>query len=442
MTMKNDWIDHIDRDIMPFVEYEGYENRYPAKEVTEITPEFANELRTVSSKLFKIFCKVTDVFQKCGDEFMESMEIPPKMRQFLRRKNALGTPTWLSRFDFVMDRDNKLHMVEINADTPCAIVEAYYANTIACRYNNLTDPNLGAYEGLKNWLKDMFLKAYKPVIDLHTGKFSAQKPFVFSCFHDYKEDYGNTMFLMNAMREAVGAMYPPHMIVFETFYNLRVDDNTGAIVLPDGREAGAIYRLHPMELLIEEVSEDGFELGTEMMTGYMNGEFEMFNPPEAIIMQSKGFQALVWALAHSEASKDLFTSDELETIECYLLPSYFERDFVDNDDKKWLNKPIWGREGCGITLRENGEEVYKREVECEEDIVCRHSATKMIQKYVEQPQRILETDEGRIEGYYTFSCFMQGYKPAAVYARFSPECIAGTEAYWAPLGYKTKTNLI
>lgn len=61
-----------------------------------------------------------------------------------------------------------------------------------------------------------------------------------------------------------------------------------------------MYRLHPMELLIEEKADsDGSSLETLLMQGYQQGRFKMMNPPEAIIVQSKGFQALVYALTET-----------------------------------------------------------------------------------------------------------------------------------------------
>ena len=46
-----DWIDNLDRKIFPFVEYPGYEARYPAIEGLQILPSEAAELRMLSRKL-------------------------------------------------------------------------------------------------------------------------------------------------------------------------------------------------------------------------------------------------------------------------------------------------------------------------------------------------------------------------------------------------------
>ena len=434
---KSDWIDKIDKSIMPFVNYDGYENRYPANDIHVISESNVDELRNVSQILFGAFSKVVNACQHFDDHVLKELEIPEKIIPYLHFGNVMGIPTWLSRFDFVVDRLGKLKMVEINSDTPCAVVESFFANELACKHFGYRNPNEGAYEDLKQWLADIYWKT-SPTMDLKTGSFSADRPFVFSCFEDYIEDYGTTLFLMNAMKKGVGNLIPDDGIRFESFYTLGVDE-AGQIVLPDGKTAKGIYRLHPMEILIEETTSEGKSLGTDFMDGYKQGRFTMFNPPEAILMQSKGFQALIWSVA--EKKPEVFSFAELKTIKNYMLPSYFEEDIEygirQNQGEKWIKKPLWGREGLGISVvDEKGNIQISRDDINTDDVVRRESSNILWQKFVEQKEITANTDEGRLKGFQTVSCFMLGNKPSAVYARFSPYEIAATEAYWLPVGMK------
>lgn len=61
---------------------------------------------------------------------------------------------------------------------------------------------------------------------------------------------------------------------FVSFYDLAVDDH--GVLLPDGRHAGILYRLHPLELLVEETGPDGFLLGTKLLELYKCGKFMLF----------------------------------------------------------------------------------------------------------------------------------------------------------------------
>ena len=429
-----DWIDRISREIMPFVEYEGYEYRYPANDIRVMPGYRIEELREASRKLFAVFCKATMICQHCEDRLLQEMEIPQDMIPFLHSMNALNLPTWLARFDFVLNESDEFKMVEINADTPCAVVESYYANELACRNFGKANPNRGCYEGLKDWLTYIYWAA-SPEIDLKASHFSTVRPFVFSCFEDYKEDYGTTLFLMNAMKAGVGELVPDEAICFESFYGLGIDE-ANQVITSDGRVAKGIYRLHPMELLIDETSDDGSTIGINMMKGYAEGKFMMFNPPESLIMQSKGFQAFLWALAEREHKS--LNADEVHTIRKYMLPTYFEDD-CDIGKKKypdqlWIRKPLWGREGLDISVVDGSGRIQFQKDNLPEEIIRRESRTSIWQKYATQPMIQANTDEGFLNGYQTVSCFMLGGVPSAVYARFSPEAIAGTEAYWLPLG--------
>ena len=151
------YIDQLDPEIFPFVSYEGYADRYPAQTVLKLPGSFYQELREASRALFHIFTKASQVFQKCPDKFMALMDMPEKLRPFLDVPNKMDCPTYLSRFDFVLDKNGQFKCVELNADTPCAVVEAFYANKIACNAYSENDPNSESYRELLDWLKKIFI---------------------------------------------------------------------------------------------------------------------------------------------------------------------------------------------------------------------------------------------------------------------------------------------
>ena len=103
---------------------------------------------------------------------------------------------------------------------------------------------------------------------------------------------------------------------------------------------------------------------------------------------------------------------------------------------KYVEKPIWGREGLDIKIMQNNNIIFEKEVEDPGEVVRRLSKNKMYQQYIDQPKFNIRTDEGSLSGYITLSCFMLFDKASALYARFSEDPIAGTEAYWVPLYVK------
>lgn len=424
------YIDQLDRKVFTFIDYEGYDDRYPALSTQAFPRAFYEEIRQVSRGLFGIFCKATQVFQAGPDGFAGQMDMPQELIPYLHKANILGLPTWLSRFDYVLDRDGHLKMVELNADTPCFLIESYYANGVAAGFVGKSDPNEGLRDDLRAYLGGIhdvvMTMASKGRIE--SAGSILEQPFVFACFDDYIEDAATTRFLMDEMKAA-----RPHMDArFLSLYDMAIDP--GGIPLDDGAYAAGLYRLHPMELLIDETTPDGEPLGHYFLNLYQEGKFALFNPPEAIIMQNKSFMALVYALYLTDR---FFTPQERKLIEDYLVPSYFENDFSALADGSYIQKEIWGREGRHVKVMEkrNGEAQLhlEKEVDNYDDIVCRDSNRLMYQDFIQQKVFRHRVDSGTKDGYLTLSCCMLGGKPSAVGCRFSPEKIAGTEAYFVPL---------
>lgn len=423
------WVDDLDTGIIPYVKFPNYEDRYPTLSIQKFPYGFYEELRETSSKLFNIFCRVTKLLQTNSENILKDLDIPEKIFPYLNIENRLGLPSWLSRFDYVLDKDSNLKMIEINADTPCAIPEAYCGNKIACNYFAVDNPNNFEERQLESLLNKLFYGVIPREMD-GFGNFNEKHPMLFSCFHDYIEDLGNTMYLKNLIGEHFNKLYGNN-IIFESFYNLMVDDK--GLLLPSGQRPYFLYRMHPIELLIEERSEDSTDIGLMLLDRYKEHKFVMMNPPESIIMQNKGFLALVWNL--SNVRNTLLSEDDIEIIHKYMLPAYL--DFEEISFKigdRYIQKPIYGREGCGIKIVDIGSNVLEYTEESNYD-VTRLSKNYLYQKFIDSPVYEHLTDSGSKKGYLTLSCFMVGDKPSAVYGRFSESRICGNDAYWLPLGY-------
>ena len=321
-NQKPTYIDTLDPDIFTYIRYGDYADRYPAHTAQEFPQEVYDEMRTASAALFRIFCKAAKVFQQAPDSFARAMDMPKELLPYLRIPNAFHLPTWLARFDFVLDEKGHIRMVEINADTPCFIIESFYANSAAAAYFGRQDPNAEALPQLRSFLARIHDRLCTPVADLRTRALM-RRTFLFSCFDDYPEDLATTRFLMRLMQE--GAEHGD--IRFRSFYEMEIDAE--GLPLADNAYASALYRLHPMEILIDERTPDGEPLGQIFLDLYREGKFAMMNPPEAIILQNKSFMALVYALAQTE---QFFSAEECALIRRWLAPSYFEDDFASLAD--------------------------------------------------------------------------------------------------------------
>lgn len=421
------YIDNINKEIFPFVQYDGYSDRYPTLTAQTFDKEFYDEIRYASKELFKVFCKVANVFQNTPDKFMEIMDMPKEIIPFLNIPNKFNLPTWFSRFDFVLDKGNNLHMVELNADTPCFVVESFYANGVASDFFKKKNPNKNSMFELQKFLDRVYSNCQHFNVDLVSKKFE-ENVFCFACFADYEEDLATTKFLMNQLK----SLHKYDDIRFLDFYDMKIDDK--GILLNDGKHASFLYRLHPMELLVDETCENGEPLGQMFLDLYQNNKFTLMNPPEALILQNKSFMSLVWSLYKSAK---YFSDHEKQIIAKYLTPSFFEDEFDDLSNGKYIYKEIWGREGKNVCVVEKNTQSYnivqEKLIDNYEDVVCRPSNKAMYQKFVEQKRFSHKVDSGTKDGFLTLSCFMLFDQPSAIGCRFSPEEIAGTEAYWLPL---------
>jgi glutathionylspermidine synthase len=445
----SDWRDNLNRTIFPYVEYEGYDDKYPTLEPIYLSEEFCDKLRDISEKLYGIMAKTTNKFQQCPESWMADMEIPEKLIPYMNIPNALGLPTWLSRFDFIVTPLGEIKLIELNADTPCAWVEAYYGNSIAAEVFGKPDTNEGELSHLQQFLNRIDEKTYHPAYDTRTGMFMGEGAFGFSCFEDYPEDYGNTLFLMDCLKRS-GSIKTTAK--FQSFYDIGVDN----IGIKSIKESGdldpkrkdynyyrTLYRLHPLELLIDEVDQNNEELGCQFLDRYKEGSFAMVNPPECIIMQSKTFQALVVSLRDYFSPTPFFNIEESKIIDEYMLGSYFERDFkriIREKDDKWIKKPTWGREGFGIQVFDGYGTIGEKQFDDEVEIVKRDSEHHLYQQFADSVPVSMLVDSGRVNGYLTFSVFMLGNKASSIYCRFSEDIIAGTEAYWVPTLYGNKND--
>lgn len=107
--MEKTFMDDLDRTIFPYVEYPGYPFRYPTHLPLIVKRKQIEEVRRVSGELYRIFAKAVKRAMECDDSFMDDMEIPEKLREYLHGGNAMkDLPTWISRFDYVIDEKTEL----------------------------------------------------------------------------------------------------------------------------------------------------------------------------------------------------------------------------------------------------------------------------------------------------------------------------------------------
>lgn len=384
---KNNWVDDIDRDIIPYIKEPEWKYSYPTKTAISISKEKKEYVENKAKIIFNAMNKTV----KCVRNL-------PEFEKFNFIASKFDCTAHLARMDFVKDVFNNFKLVEINADTPCAIPESFYGNFIYTK-----DEESKQY--INGELAQVFAR-----LSTNNDDF-----FVFAANKEYQEDWYNAKYL----HENLKRYFPELKSELVSLSDLEIFDDG---VYFSGKKIDILYRLHPVEMLMEDVSDDGYPVGRKLIELHNEGKVVLVNSPEAIIMQDKRLFAI---MTNFDNRFGFYTREELLAI--YRMIPLTSTDKRLNLSEKVIAKPIYGREGYGISVF-NKFEAHTIEDKDEEYIY---------QSFIEQPTVEAETVEGdKLTGYVTYSVFLLNGEPTAWYARFSPKEICDEEALWIPIEFK------
>lgn len=384
---KNNWVDDIDRDIIPYIKEPEWKYSYPTKTAISISKEEKEYVENKAKIIFNAMNKTV----KCVRNL-------PEFEKFNFIASKFDCTAHLARMDFVKDVFNNFKLVEINADTPCAIPESFYGNFIYTK-----DEESKQY--INGELAQVFAR-----LSTNNDDF-----FVFAANKEYQEDWYNAKYL----HENLKRYFPELKSELVSLSDLEIFDDG---VYFSGKKIDFLYRLHPVEMLMEDVSDDGYPVGRKLIELHNEGKVVLVNSPEAIIMQDKRLFAI---MTNFDNRFGFYTREELLAI--YRMIPLTSTDKRLNLSEKVIAKPIYGREGYGISVF-NKFEAHTIEDKDEEYIY---------QSFIEQPTVEAETVEGdKLTGYVTYSVFLLNGEPTAWYARFSPKEICDEEALWIPIEFK------
>lgn len=384
---KNNWVNDIDRDIIPYIKEPEWKYSYPTKTAISISEEEKEYVEHQARIIFNAMNKTV----KCVRNL-------PEFEKFNFIASKFDCTAHLARMDFVKDVFNNFKLVEINADTPCAIPESFYGNFIYTK-----DEESKQY--INGELAQVFAR-----LSTNNDDF-----FVFAANKEYQEDWYNAKYL----HENLKRYFPELKSELVSLSDLEIFDDG---VYFSGKKIDILYRLHPVEMLMEDVSDDGYPVGRKLIELHNEGKVVLVNSPEAIIMQDKRLFAI---MTNFDNRFGFYTREELLAI--YRMIPLTSTDKRLNLSEKVIAKPIYGREGYGISVF-NKFEAHTIEDKDEEYIY---------QSFIEQPTVEAETVEGdKLTGYVTYSVFLLNGEPTAWYARFSPKEICDEEALWIPIEFK------
>ncbi|MEC0183620.1 glutathionylspermidine synthase family protein [Paenibacillus peoriae] len=422
-------------------------------EKTELT-----ELQAAAAAVHNIYRKVQHFVQRyMPDEYLvERLGIHPGL---LRAARMEAAPDGITRQDWIVGEAG-IKCIENNTDTTTGIPEAAYLEGKLLEILNegggsredtaLVGPSSGMDEAIQRAMTDL--------IHFYSSRGLGTKVY-FTCYDWHIEDQTNTKYIMRLCEQA------GFEVVYAPLEELEIIPGEG--LYHRGEPIHILYRLYPLEYLIDDREEDsGLEVGQALMDMVADGKIGLINPPQHIITQSKGFTATVWSLyERNEQTPEfcgfrLFDDRELEVIRTYLLPTYFEPTVFMQNKEPYVAKGIWGREGKGTHLIEPADTENKLEVpalteqlakaapsndsddpnEADAPLTPEQEEAAHIAAYYEgQPkiyQRLwpmqsaeVQTEEGLYHGYVLTGVFVIGGRFAGILPRIG-EKVTGDMAYY------------
>lgn len=270
-----------------------------------------NELILAASTLWRVFDKAVR-YVKGNRALYQQLSIPEVLWDGLDRLelNDIGVISRYARFDFTVDEQGRIKLLELNADTPTGYVEAAIATPWLCEQKGYASPNTE--------MKNLIRAAW----DIEAPDFAAC-----IAYGQHAEDTGTI--------DALVAHSGRNMTCVDCL-DLWIDE--GVVKVGEQQIISSMFALYPKEWM-------GVDDGGEALSYAIEEQFiQLFNPLHAVILQSKGLQAIVWGL-HTENAA-LFTANEHKAIAAYMLPTFFSPELSGD----YVSKSMFGREGGSVEL--------------------------------------------------------------------------------------------
>lgn len=244
-----------------------------------------------------------------ADNRFEQLAIPAAFADYIKASWNAREPTLAGRFDLAFDGVNPPKLLEYNADTPTALLEASVAqwrwlqDTILPR-----SPSADQF----NSLHEKLIAGWR-AIGLTV---SANTPVHFSCVRDSEEDFGTVGYQRDV---ATQAGLNTRFVYIE---DIGWADGARSFVDDDGDAITLLCKLYPWEWMIRD------EFGPHLLeTG-----LRIVEPAWKLLLSTKGLLPVLWQMNPGHPN---------------LLPASFERFRISGD---FVQKPMYSREGGNVTV--------------------------------------------------------------------------------------------
>ena len=265
-----------------------------------------DELETATAELHEMCIGAAK--HVISNKLYSKLMIPPQAVPLIERSWEHDKPSIYGRFDLAYDGHSPPKMLEYNADTPTALLEASVIQWFwlkerfpeADQFNSIHEKLIDGWKGVKSYLRE---------------------PLYFGCVKDAPEDLGNLEYLRDT---AMQAGFQTEMVFME---DLGFDSVGNRYVDLDDTPISSIFKLYPWEWL----------MGEDFGRYLLQSGIILIEPAWKMILSNKGILPILWELNPQHPN---------------LLEASFESDhFRDN----YVSKPLLSREGGNISVHRGGK---------------------------------------------------------------------------------------
>jgi glutathionylspermidine synthase len=264
-----------------------------------------DELESATTELHEMCIRAAE--HVISNKLYNKLMIPPQAVSLIERSWENDEPSIYGRFDLSYDGHSPPKMLEYNADTPTALLEA---SVIQWFWLKESFPDADQFNSIHEKLIDGW-KDLKQDLD---------ESLFFGCVKDAPEDLGNLEYLRDT---AIQAGLQTELLFVE---DLGFDSVSRQYVDSNDTPVACMFKLYPWEWLMSEFFGRYLEQSNILM----------IEPAWKMILSNKGILPILW---------------ELNPRHPNLLEASFDPEhFRDN----YISKPLLSREGANISIHRSG----------------------------------------------------------------------------------------
>jgi len=307
ITPRIDWERKIKEQGFLFYKNESY---YTETAAYEFTASEVDQIEAATSDLFDKCIAVADYVIK--NDLWDEFFIPREYADLIKWSWNEDMPSFYGRMDLAYNNGD-IKLLEFNADTPTSLLEASVIQWYwLMDFDPKTDQFNSIHEKLLAHMQLCRKDLYKPEV------------LTFCCAPDNVEDLMTTKYLQDIASQAG--------IATDFIYMDEIGlDDRGEFYKKDGTPLGNIFKLYPYEWMFHE------EFGK-----YLPGS------RESTLWIEPAYKAL-WS------NKMLLVYLHRLFPDCkYILPASYSAKEVTSKPGKWVQKPVYSREGANVKIVKDG----------------------------------------------------------------------------------------